>query len=158
MKIIEIFAFDVRVKVHFIITTILIIIFLFPATVQPQSNVAQIDSIAALLPQLQGSEKIDALKNIVHLTQGAEMEKHYKWMLLEEARKQNDVEHEVWALTNLVGIYYSQFDTDSIFIIAEEAIPIARKHKSYARLFFIKHQLTRRYVWDGKILTAIRNA
>ena len=125
---------------------------------QGKTTEEQVDSIVAILPQLQGKERINALADIAVLTEGYAMEKHYIWLLVKEARKQKDVEREVWALTNLVGVYYAQIDSDSIFIVSEEAIRLARQHGLYSHLFFVKHQLIRHYQKEGKILTAIRTA
>ena len=140
-----------------IITICLFCLFASPAiALQPLPTAA--DSIIARLPQLRGEEKLDALTRLISLTHRYPVVKQYYRMVIDEARLINDVKLEGWAWTQLTGIYYAQFDTDSLFIVGEEAIRFLRQHKQYDDMFFVKQQFIRRYQSKGMWLTAIRKA
>ena len=103
---------------------------------QQTSLAGQIDSIEARLPQLQGEKKLEALRQLITLFERLPEAKQYVYIYLNEAQRQKDIEAEAWAWRTLSSIYYSPFDTDSLFIIGEQAIRFARKHEFYDDLFF----------------------
>jgi AraC-like DNA-binding protein len=140
---------------------ILCISILLPAhrvVAQQPSSAEKADSIVAVLPRLSGEERLDALKTLGNLYDGLPEGIHFIKMIIEEARRQGNVEAEGKALKNLVYEYYLQFDTDSIFIAGEEAVRFTRQHKMYDDLFSVQCELIRRHSAQGKMLTAMRKA
>jgi AraC-like DNA-binding protein len=127
------------------------------AQAQPKSITHQVDSIEALLPQLRGEERFNAIASLTHLTAYTPEEKYYVKMFLDEARKQKDIEREVSALQLLTQIY-SKLETDTVFIFGEEAIRLAQEHKLYDQLFSVRRVLIRRLQTEGLTLTALRKA
>ena len=128
------------------------------ASAQAKTNVEKTDSIVAVLPHLSGYERLIALQTLQNLSLGLPEQKQYAWMYLNEARRQKDVQAESAALVQLTMIYFPQFDSDSIFIIGEEAIRFARQHKQYADMFVVQSELIRRYKAQGQFLIALRKA
>ena len=125
---------------------------------QQKTNAEKTDSIVAVLPRLSDEEKLNALLTLTNLTFGLPEQKHYTFMYLNEARKQKNIRAESSALLKLTLLYYLQFDSDSIFIIGEEAVRFARQHKQYDDLFFAMSELIRRHKAQGHLLTALRKA
>ena len=128
-----------------------------PAMAQPKTYAEKADSLLALLPQKQGAEKLRALADLSNLTYGAE-KKRYLYMQIDEARKQKNVEEEGKALMILTLQYFPQFDTDSLFVIGEEAVRFNRQHKLYGNMFFVKNEFIRRHRAQGRFITALRQA
>jgi AraC-like DNA-binding protein len=112
----------------------------------------------ALLPQLEGKEKLKAIEMLISLSNHSPEMKHYTYMYLEEAERQKDAEEAMWAWNYLVTIYYEQFDTDSLFIIGEKSMQFAREHEFYDSMFYVRWQFIRRRQGEGKLLTAFREA
>ena len=115
------------------------------------------DSIVALLPRLDGDERLQAIASIAKMSQGAE-ESRYINMLREEARRLKSIEWEGKALRMLTLSYYHRHDTDSVFTVGEEAIRFMRQHKLYDDLFFLHSEFVKRYVGKDQTLTALRYA
>ena len=137
---------------------LLVILFALPAVAQQKSNVAKTDSILALLPQLRGAEKLDALHTLVYINDYDHSLKHFAEMLRQEAQRQNDIEMEGYAWTRLIFYYYSQYDSDSIFTVAEEAVQFLRRHNLYAPLEYVQRAVIFRHAFAGRHLTALRKA
>ena len=125
---------------------------------QQTTNVEKTDSIVDILPQLTGSDRLEALSTLINLTAGLPAQKEITFQYLNEARRQKNVEAESTALLRLTLIYFSHFDSDSIFIIGEEAIRFARLHNRYDDLFLAQSEIIRRYKAEGKFLIALRKA
>ena len=125
----EIFIFNNyrQMFTKFIVITIMATMLVFPAVAQQRSNAAQIDSLVAVLPQLRDSVKLKAMSTLIELTRDELIRKSYVNMYLDEARRQKDTYSEGRALALLAEIYFAQFDTDSIFIFAEEAYAEAKE-------------------------------
>ena len=123
-----------------------------------KSNQEKTDSILALLPQLNRADKLNALADIININENLPADKYFTKMYLEEARKQKNIEAQGQALARLTTKYHLQFDTDSIFIFGDEAVRFCREHKLYDDLFSAQTSLIRRYMAEGKIITAIRKA
>ena len=139
--------------------TILLALLLLPPAAAQESDVArQTDSILALLPQLPDAEKLDAIYTLVDINDEASSAKPYIDMLLAEARRQKNIEMEGDALHSLVYHYYFRFDSDSIFIIGEEAIEFLQRHKLYGMLIPVKNNLIYRHFYEGRTITALRMA
>ena len=94
----------------------------------------------------------------MNLSAGLPTQKQYTYLYLDEARRQKDVKAESAALLKMTLLYYSRFDSDSIFIIGEEAVRFARQHHLYDDMFFAQSELIRRYKAEGRLLTALRKA
>ena len=126
---------------------------------QQKSIAEQVDSIEIRLPQLHGDEKLEAIHSLIKLTTSLPVQKQqYATMLRDEAWKQKNVQQEGHALAALIWVYFFQFDTDSIFIVGEEAIRFMREHKLYEDLFIIQQTIIMRYEFHGQYLTALRKA
>jgi len=131
--------------------TLILIIALLTATPLFASH-SQTDSILAALPQLRGEEKLEALKTLVNLTDN---HLDYLDMLVQEARRQKHIEMEAFALAKFVEYYFFQFNNDSIFVVAKDAIQFLRKHKFYHYLFAVQQNVIMRHSLEGRILTAL---
>ena len=142
------------------ITTLLILLIftVIEALAQQKTNVEKTDSIVALLPRLSGEERLNALAILTNLSAGLPSQKQFTCQYLEEARRLRNVEAESAALLKLTLYYYPHFDSDSIFIIGEEAVRFARQHNLYDDMFFAQSEIIRRYKAEGRILTALREA
>ena len=127
------------------------------ALAQKKTNTERVDSIVALLPRLNDEGKLKALSTLIDLTPDIG-QMPYAYMLLEEARRQKNVEWEGKAMKMLTLSYYHRHDTDSVFIVGEETIRFLRKHKLYDDLFSIHGELVKRYVGMDQTLTALRYA
>ena len=141
-----------------LIFSLLILIINTNLTALEKSTAQQIDSIVSILPQLEGRDKLNAIIDLITLNNGLPSQKQYWKMLLNEARNQKHTVAEGYALANLAGIYYSQFDTDSLFIVGEEAIRFTRQHKMYDELFYLQQQFIRRYQRQGQSFIALNKA
>ena len=141
--------------------TTLIILLIFTnieASAQQKTSEEKTDSIVALLPRLSGEERLNALAILTNLSAGLPTQKLFTYQYLEEARRQKNLEAESSALLKLTLYYYVRFDSDSIFIIGEEAVRFARQHNLYDDMFFVQSEIIRRYKAEGRILTALRKA
>ena len=116
------------------------------------------DSVLAVMPQMNDSEKDNALRLLIMLTTGTPDEKYYTRSYLDEARRQDNIEGEGFALSRLAEAYFAQWDTDSVFIYAEEAIRFAQRHKLYVHLSDMRNMIIKRYQSQGRTLTALRMA
>ena len=145
-------------KKHIITACFCASLFVVSAFTQTTSTASNIDSLVAMLPHLRDTAKLDALNSLINLSIGLAAESHYMLMYLEEAQNQKNVRAEGWALTALARIYFSQFDTDSVFVYGKKAISFNREHKQYNFMFYAKRTVIRRYEHDGQILTAFREA
>ena len=125
---------------------------------QQKTNAGKADSLVAVLPRLSGNERLSALETLTSLTAGLPAEKQFTYQYLNEARQQKNVAAESFALLKLTLLYYSHFDSDSIFIIGEEAVRFARQHERYDDMFFVQSEIIRRYKAEGRFLTALRKA
>ncbi|MCL2027559.1 MAG: AraC family transcriptional regulator [Bacteroidales bacterium] len=129
-----------------------------PSQAQPLSKGEQADSIAVLLPQMHDTARLDALRVILKLVEGLPEDRHYTKMFLNEARRQKDVQAEAFALITLTAIYWTQYDTDSVYIFGEEAIDFTRKHQIYDYMAYTQRQIIRRHAKDSRVLTALNIA
>ena len=84
------------------------------------------------------------------------MQKQFTYQYLNKARRQKNVEAESFALLKLTLLYFLRFDSDSIFIIGEEAVRFARQHERYDDMFFAQSTIIRRYKAQVQLLTALR--
>jgi len=142
------------------ITTLIILLtfMVLQASAQQTSNVEKIDSIVALLPRLSGDDRLSALATLTNLTAGLPTQKQFTYLYLQEARRQKNITAESAALLKLTLYYYPRFDSDSIFIIGEEAVRFARQHNKYDDMFFAQSEIIRRYKAEGRLLIALRKA
>ena len=139
--------------------TILLAILLLPSAAAQESPAArQTDSILAMLPQLHGTEKLDALYEFIDTSNDVMASKPFLDMLLAEARRQDNIEMEGAALGQLVYYYTFRFDNDSIFTVADDAITFLRRHELYDFLHKVIHNVILRHTIDGRFLTAMRMA
>ena len=134
------------------------VLFLNAAFAQQSTDAEKSDSILAVLMQLQGSERLDALRTLINLNYRTLNERRYTRMYIEEAAKQKNIQAEGWGRQNLMSTYYAQFETDSVFIVGEEAIRFNRQHQLYSNVFYVRQQLIKRYLRDGKLIIALRKA
>ena len=130
----------------------------FFATSAFSQQLSEIDSILAILPNLQGDEKLDAIGVLTELTSDLPMQRQYVDMYLDEARRQKNIQAESNAYMMLIPYYAQQLENDSVFIIGEEAIHFARQHKLYDNLFLTYHNIIQFYNVRGQTLTALRKA
>ena len=137
---------------------LLAILLALPAAAQQSAAGTQIDSILVILPQLRDTEKLQAIRGLISLAFEMPVRQHYVNMLLDEARRQKNVNEEGRAFAMLTEIYFSQTDNDSIFIYGEEAIRFTRQHKLYNFLFTVHQTVIMRHLAHGKLQTAIRKA
>ena len=128
------------------------------AFAQTQHDVEKADSIVALLQQMQGEERLNAIASLVNLDIDPLDEKRYILMLLDEARRQKHITWEGKALRKLTLSYYHNHFSDSIFIVGDEAIRFLRQHRLYDDLFIIYGEYVRRYGGMGQTITALRLA
>ena len=128
------------------------------AQAQQKTAAEKVDSVLAVMPQMNDSEKDKALKLLIKLTVGAPDERHYTRMYIDFARSRKDIEGEGWALLRLAQTYYAQWGTDSVFIYGEEAIRFAKQHKLYDNLSNLRNMFISRYHTQGRTLTALRLA
>ena len=135
----------------------LIIILLLTATPAFASQ-SQTDSLVAILPQLRGEEKLEALQTLVALAEKEPTMGRFATMLLEEAQRQKNIDAQALALITLVEYYFYQFDTDSVFMAGEQALQFLRKHKLYNKTGYVQHNLILRHSYAGQRITALRKA
>ena len=136
------------------ITIFLLAVFpLNAVTAQQKTAAEKVDSILSVIPQLNDSEKDNAFRQIIELTVGTPDEKHYTRMYLQEARSRKNIEGEGFALQRLAEAYYAQWDTDSVFIYADEAIRFAQQHRLYNYLASLRIMLIGRY--HGSVVKAV---
>ena len=144
--------------IYIIALCLLAILPLNATLAQQKTNAEKVDSILAVMPQLNDSEKDNAFRRIIELTVGTPDERHYTGMYLREARSRKNIDGEGFALQRLAETYYTQWDTDSVFIYADEAIRFAQQHRLYSYLASLRYMLIRRYQAQGRTLTALRMA
>jgi AraC-like DNA-binding protein len=141
----------------FICCTVMLIVSASAQQKSPEAQ-AEADSLKAILPQLQGGKKLNAINRLSALANHSNEEKYYTYMCLEESHLQKDYEMEMFAWSELVAIYYGQFETDSFYYIAQKAIDFLYEHEFYDNVFFTRWQITRRLRAEGKTLTSLRVA
>ena len=145
-------------KKHLITVIYLLSFAVVQASTLPKTMDEKTDSIVAVLPLLSGNERLSALSTLINLSAGLPTQKQFTYQYLDEARRQKDVEAESAALLKLTLSYYIQFESDSIFIIGEEAVRFARQHNRYDDMFFAQSEIIRRYKAQGQYLIALRKA
>ena len=127
---------------------------------QAQQKIAaeKVDSVLAVMPQMNDGEKDKALKLLIDFTTGSQDEKLYTRRYIDFAHSRKNIEGESWALLRLAQTYYAQRGTDSVFIYGEEAIRFAKQHKLYDNLSDLRNMLISRYHAKGRTLSALRLA
>jgi len=76
--------------------------------------------------------------------------------LEKEAIRQDNVYTQCFVKAKMVQFYYYQYDTDSIFIAADDGIEFARKHKVHQQLFYIYQLLMQRHSLQGEFAKAAK--
>jgi AraC-like DNA-binding protein len=137
---------------------LLVVLPLNAALAQQKTAAEKVDSILVILPQLIDIEKENALRRLIDLTVGTPDERHYTRLYINEVRSRKNIDGEGWALQRLAETYYAQWDTDSVFIYAEEAIQFTQQHKLYNYLSGLRNMLIRRYQGKGQTFKALRIA
>ena len=145
-------------KIVFIIGLLLAASYTMPTSAQEKTAAEKIDSILAVLPQLKDSEKDNAFQLLSDLAIGMPEKRYYTRMYIDFARRQKNYKIEGAALQRIAETYFTQWDTDSLFISADEAIRFAQKHRMYDLLSNLRVIVIRRYVAQGQTLTALRMA
>ena len=78
------------------------------AQAQQKTAAEKVDSILAVMPQMNDSEKDRALKLLINLSVVDPDVRHYTRMYIDFARSRKDIEGEGWALLRLAQTYYAQ--------------------------------------------------
>ena len=125
---------------------------------QNQPLPPQADSIIAILPTLQGEEKLTALQELSRILARHPKDRYYLKMLKDEARRQNNVAVEGLAWSRYTLIFFSQFDTDSLFIVGEEALEFFKEHDLHSDILYVKNLFVLRHLRFRQVLTALRLA
>jgi AraC-like DNA-binding protein len=138
-------------------TVILTALSVMQAFAQQAVIQSKVDSVEALLPRLQGVEKLGALRRLTILTYDDTVQIRYINRLLDEARAQKNIEAEGDALYRFTN-YYATFNDAALFDMIDDAILFLREHKLYEDLFLVYKNRIVHNDQIGKTLTAFRLA
>lgn len=141
-----------------IICLFFIIFILATPVVAQNTDVSYSDSIKSTLPQLTGEDKLEAIYSLIKADRRSNIGKQYIDLMVEESRKQNAFKYEGLGLTLRVEWYYSQFETDSVFIAAKEAEAFCMKHGLDELYFKSKQVVIQRNLDQGMYSIALKAA
>lgn len=113
------------------------------------------DSLLKAAQTQKGAEKLETLKSLTYTTNNFNKGLPYCRLLLAEAKKLNNIEFQSFALGKMVEFYYSQFDTDSIFIAGQKFEDFCNKNKFYKHYFVVINMLVMRYVHQENYTLAL---
>ncbi|MDL2255518.1 helix-turn-helix transcriptional regulator [Parabacteroides sp. OttesenSCG-928-K15] len=133
---------------------IIIVCLLFcPAIIwaQESGNDMTLESLEEQLTVSQDTTRLAILQSLINITLSSDQEKWrtYMSMLEKEAEKYSNVSKIAFVKAKWVEYYYTQFDTDSIFIAAADAEDYARRNQLYYYLFFVQQTVAQRYTDQG---------
>lgn len=126
--------------------------------VLPWSGWAQSDSLLQAAKGQKGAEKLETLKNLTYTTNNFNRGLPFCRLLFAEAQQQNNIEFQSFALGKMVEFYYSQFDTDSVFIVGQKFEDFCNKNKFYKHYFVVVNILTMRYVHQEDYTLALHKS
>ena len=139
-----------------LILPLFLVLFAVPSIAETQPLPPQADSIVAILPQLRGEEKLEALISLAGLTFRHPDARFFLDKALEEARSQRNLDAEGQLLSRAVAYHFSNFDCDSIFIVGEKALRFMQAHQFHSGAFFVQERMIARLIWQGNFITALR--
>jgi AraC-like DNA-binding protein/tetratricopeptide (TPR) repeat protein len=116
------------------------------------------DSLLTVIPTLQGTEKLETLKQLAYSNRNITEGVKYARMLLVEAQKQNRIEYQSLALGKIANHYTGQLDTDSLFITYEPFEKFCHDHKLYKHYFIVTSGIVDRHVQRGNYSQALKKA
>lgn len=124
-----------------------------------QSNQQLKDSLLQAIPKLKDTVKLETMRQLIYLT-GEDMNAAVKYTenLLYEARKQNSLFYQSFALAKKVELYYSQFNSDSIFIFAQQFEAFCEEHQFFDHYFIVENILVKRYCDQEQFTLALNKA
>ena len=141
-----------------IIRNTLVSLFLLTANLLcAQTNSVQ-DSLLKALPTLKDTDKLHAIYLLANHNINNILGKQYCNMLMEEARKQGNIQYEEQGLATLVRWYFPIYENDSVFIVCEQTIQFARKHEITPLLFYAYQTMIQRYSNQERYLKALSKA
>lgn len=137
--------------------TTLILFFLHAFFVLHSQNVYEKD-VDLILSQMEGEEKLLTLRKLQQSYLNEPGDQYYNSLLLEEAKKQNNIKYQSIALTSQVAYQYRNFDNDSIFYYADIAEQYCKQQHECRCLFEIRQILIYRYLDQGNYNLGLKKA
>lgn len=124
-----------------------------------QNNQQTKDSLLQIIPSLKDTAKLETMRQLTYLA-GEDMNAAIKYTdnLLYEARKQNNLFYQSFARAKKVELYYSQFNSDSIFIFAQQFEAFCEEHKFFDHYFIVENILVKRYCDQQQFTLALNKA
>lgn len=122
-----------------------------------QTNVE--DSLIKKIPTLKDTIKLEAMKQLTYLAgQDNNAAEKYVENLLYEAQKQNNLFYQSFALAKKVELYYSQFNSDSVFIFARQFEEFCESHHFFEHYFIVENIIVQRYCNQEQFTLALNKA
>jgi len=139
-----------------LILPLFLVLFAVPSIAETQPLPPQADSIVAVLPQLRGEEKLEALVRLAGLTFRHPYARLFLDKALEEARSQRNVDAEGLLLSRAVAYHFSNLECDSVFIVGEKALRFMQAHQFHSGAFFVQERMITRHIRQENFITALR--
>ena len=129
---------------------------------QSFSQTPAIDSIRNLIPTLEGKARLDAYNDLCALNEVSSDTLNVKLRFLDEyiqeAKKQNHVEEEIYAKYAKLLHFYNYNLEDSFFLFVTPFMEYAFEKKYLARYFDAYHFKVSQYLYANRTQTALREA
>lgn len=130
---------------HVLFTLSLLLLPLFTGA-QRTARQVKTDSLEQVLPTLADTFRLKTLMELAQLTTYSDPSHHYLNQLEEEAKKQENAYYQAFVWAKRVEFLYSDFQSDSIFRVGQQAEEFARQHQVYHYLTLIQQTVAKRYI------------
>ena len=146
-------------KKHYIFLTLLLGLLNTQTISAIQSSPQFKDSLLQVIPKLKDTVKLEAMRQLTYQAGDdivAAVE--YTDNLLDEARKQKSLFYQSFALAKKVELYYSQFNSDSIFIFAQQFEAFCEERQFFEHYFVVENIVIKRYCDQQQFTLALNKA
>ena len=136
----------------------LILLFLVSANLLCAQTDLEQDSLLKVIPTLKDTSRLKAMERLISITTNEEQNREYVRTFIEESKKLGNQKAVGWGKIHQLRLYYSQFQTDSIFIFAKKSEAYFLAHELYDWYFKGKQIVTQRYVDQGMYSAGLKEA
>ncbi|MGE0076227.1 MAG: AraC family transcriptional regulator [Bacteroidales bacterium] len=124
-----------------------------------QNNQQTKDSLLQIIPSLKDTAKLEAMRQLTYMSgENKDTAAKYIGILFDEAQKQNSLFYRSFAMAKRVEFYYSQFNSDSIFIFAQQFEKFCEDHQFFEHYFIVENILIQRYCDQEQFTLALNKA
>jgi len=142
-----------------VLFVVILIFYMVAPSFNAYGNENNKDSLLKVLPTLKDTARLEAMRQLIYAAEeNKDTAEKYIGNLLEEAQKQKSLFYQSFARAKRIELYYSQFDSDSIFILARQFEAFCDEHQFLEHYFFVENTLVQRYCDQEQFTLALNKA